>query len=156
MENGIPIIYLQSLTANFNYNNNTCTVTFSATGGMNGFSGMPYNYTITNPLGAVAQAGTVTQNQVLSYTGAIAGIYTVQIGDGACTQSYTFDASGCSTPCLPVTVNTALTACAGTSVFLQGAAQTQAGTYIDSLLTPLGCDSVIITQLSFLAPISLT
>ena len=156
VENGIPIIYLQSLTANFNYNNNTCTVTFSATGGMNGFSGMPYNYTITNPLGAVAQAGTVSQNQVLSYTGAIAGIYTVQIGDGACTQSYTFDASGCSTPCLPVTVNTALTACAGTSVFLQGAAQTQAGTYIDSLLTPFGCDSVIITQLSFLAPISLT
>ena len=106
--------------------------------------------------GAVAQAGTVNQNQVLTYTGAIAGTYTVQIGDGACTQMYTFDASGCVTPCVPVTVNTSLSACAGTSVVLQGAAQTQAGTYIDSLVTPLGCDSVIITQLSFLPPIPLT
>jgi hypothetical protein len=50
LETGIPIVYLQSLTANFSYNNNTCTVTFSATGGMNAFSGMPYSYTITNPL----------------------------------------------------------------------------------------------------------
>jgi gliding motility-associated-like protein len=156
VEHGIPVVYLQSLTANFSYNNNTCTVTFSATGGMNAFSGMPYNYTITNPLGVVAQTGTVNQNQVLNYTGAIAGNYTVQIGDGACTQSYTFDASGCVTPCVPVTVNTSLSACAGTSVVLQGAAQTQAGTYIDSLVTPLGCDSVIITQLSFLPPIPLT
>jgi gliding motility-associated-like protein len=156
LETGIPIVYLQSLTANFSYNNNTCTVTFSAAGGMNAFSGMPYSYTITNPLGGIAQAGTVNQNQVLTYTGAIAGTYTVQIGDGACTQMYTFDASGCATPCLPVTVNTSLSACAGTSVFLQGAAQTQAGTYIDSLITPLGCDSVIITQLSFLPPIPLT
>ena len=156
VEDGIPVVYLQSLTANFSYNNNTCTVTFSATGGMNAFSGMPYNYTITNPLGVVAQTGTVNQNQVLNYTGAIAGNYTVQIGDGACTQSYTFDASGCATPCLPVTVNTNLTACAGTSVVLQGAPQTQAGTFIDSLLTPLGCDSVIITQLSFSQPIPLT
>ena len=123
---------------------------------MNAFSGMPYSYTITNPLGATAQAGTVNQNQVLTYTGAIAGNYTVQIGDGACTQTYTFDASGCATPCLPVTVNTNFSACAGTSVVLQGAPQTQAGTYIDSLLTPLGCDSVIITQLSFLPPIPLT
>ena len=156
VENGIPIVFLQSLTANFSYNNNTCTVTFSATGGMNAFSGMPYTYSITNPLGAIAQTGAINQNQVINYTGAIAGNYSVTIGDGACSQNYTFDASGCATPCLPVTVNVNVTACAGTSVFLQGASQTQASTYIDSLLTPLGCDSVIITQLSFLSPIPLT
>jgi gliding motility-associated-like protein len=38
---------------------------------------------------------------------------------------------------------------------LQGALQTQPGTYTDSLLTALGCDSVIITQLNFLPAIPL-
>jgi gliding motility-associated-like protein len=107
-------------------------------------------------LGSIAQSGTINQNQVLNYTGAIAGNYVVTIGDGACTQNYTFDASGCSTPCLPITINTSMNACAGTSVVLQGSPQTQSGTYIDSLLTPLGCDSVIITQLQFLPAIPLT
>jgi gliding motility-associated-like protein len=156
LEDGIPLVFLQSLTANFSYNNNTCTVTFSATGGMNGYTNMPYGYTITNPLGGIAQAGTLNPNQTLNYTGAIAGTYTVTLGDGACSQNYTFDASGCANPCVPVTVNASLNACAGTSVFLQGANQTQSGTYTDSLLTPLGCDSVVITQLNFLPGLPLT
>jgi len=154
VENGIPVVFLQSLTANFSYNNNTCTVSFSATGGQGGI-GNAYTYTITNPLGNVASTGTVNANQTVNYTGAMAGNYTVVIGDGTCSQSYTFDASGCATPCLPVTVNTTLNACAGTGVFLQGAVQTQSGTYTDSLLTALGCDSVIVTQLNFLAAIPL-
>jgi gliding motility-associated-like protein len=53
-------------------------------------------------------------------------------------------------------VNTTLNACAGTGVFLQGAVQTQSGTYTDSLLTALGCDSVMVTQLNFLAAIPLS
>jgi gliding motility-associated-like protein len=148
LEEGIPIVFLQSLTANFSYNNNTCTVTFSATGGMNGFSGMPYNYSIINPLGATAQSGSINAGQTLNYTGAIAGIYTVNIGDGSCSQNYTFDASACVTPCTPSTNNNMLSICAGTSVLLGGVNQSSAGIYIDSLLTPLGCDSIIITNLS--------
>ena len=148
LEEGIPIVFLQSLTANFSYNNNTCTVTFSATGGMNGFSGMPYNYSIINPLGATAQSGSINAGQTLNYTGAIAGIYTVNIGDGSCSQNYTFDASACATPCMPSTNNNMLSICAGTSVLLGGVNQSSAGIYIDSLLTPLGCDSIIITNLT--------
>ena len=148
LEEGIPIVFLQSLTANFNYDNNTCTVTFSATGGMNGFSGMPYNYSIINPLGATAQSGSINAGQTLNYTGAIAGIYTVNIGDGSCSQNYTFDASACVTPCTPSTNNNTLSICAGTSVLLGGVNQSSAGIYIDSLLTPLGCDSIIITNLT--------
>ena len=136
------------MTANFNYDNNTCTVTFSATGGMNGFSGMPYNYSIINPLGATAQSGSINAGQTLNYTGAIAGIYTVNIGDGSCSQNYTFDASACATPCMPSTNNNMLSICAGTSVLLGGVNQSSAGIYIDSLLTPLGCDSIIITNLT--------
>ena len=148
LEEGIPIVFLQSLTANFNYDNNTCTVTFSASGGMNGFSGMPYNYSIINPLGATAQSGSINTGQTLNYTGAIAGIYTVNIGDGSCSQNYTFDASACATPCMPSTNNNTLSICAGTSVLLGGVNQSSAGIYIDSLLTPLGCDSIIITNLT--------
>ena len=148
LEEGIPIVFLQSLTANFSYDNNTCTVTFSATGGMNGFSGMPYNYSIINPLGATAQSGSINAGQTLNYTGAIAGIYTVNIGDGSCSQNYTFDATACVTPCTPSTNNNSLSICAGTSVLLGGVNQSSAGIYIDSLLTPLGCDSIIITNLS--------
>ena len=115
---------------------------------MNGFSGMPYNYSIINPLGATAQSGSINAGQTLNYTGAIAGIYTVNIGDGSCSQNYTFDASACVTPCTPSTNNNMLSICAGTSVLLGGVNQSSAGIYIDSLLTPLGCDSIIITNLS--------
>lgn len=37
----------------------------------------------------------------------------------------------------------------GDSVYLQGAYQSQNGTYIDSLISSWGCDSIVITQLSF-------
>lgn len=155
VEAGIPLVYLQSMTANFSYDNTTCTVTFSAAGGMNGFNNLPYNYTILNPLGNVAQSGSVLANQTIVYTGAIIGNYTVTINDGACSQNYVFDASGCSNPCTPLTINANQNACAGTSVFLQGANQTQSGTYTDSLLSVFGCDSIIITQLTFLLNIPL-
>lgn len=38
--------------------------------------------------------------------------------------------------------------CAGNSIFLQGAYQTQPGTYYDTLTTGSGCDSIIITTLT--------
>ena len=149
VETGIPVVFLQSLTANFNYNNANCTVSFSASGGMAGYmNNQAYSYTITNPLGNVAQAGNVNPNQVINYTAGIAGIYSVVIDDGACTQNYTFDASGCFNPCTPSINNASLAICAGTSALLAGQLQTTPGVYIDSLLTPLGCDSIIITNLT--------
>lgn len=42
--------------------------------------------------------------------------------------------------------------CAGDSIFLSGAFQTQTGVYADSLQTGLGCDSTTITQLVVHAP----
>jgi gliding motility-associated-like protein len=40
-------------------------------------------------------------------------------------------------------------ACYGTSYYAGGAWQTTAGTYVDTLQTPSGCDSVVTTHLSF-------
>jgi len=46
-----------------------------------------------------------------------------------------------------VTVDLTFTICEGDSVYAGGAYQTVAGTYVDSLMTPTGCDSLIITEL---------
>ncbi|MBN2612213.1 MAG: T9SS type A sorting domain-containing protein [Bacteroidales bacterium] len=41
--------------------------------------------------------------------------------------------------------------CSGDSIFLQGAYQKTAGTFTDSLITILGCDSIIITNLTLIS-----
>ncbi len=45
-------------------------------------------------------------------------------------------------------VNTNAFVCAGDSIYLQGAYQTQPGTYTDVLASSQGCDSVVVTQLA--------
>lgn len=64
------------------------------------------------------------------------------------------DASGCSdsstvnvTVNLPALAQIRDTICQGDSVLLAGAFQSQGGTYVDSLLTQSGCDSLVATQL---------
>jgi hypothetical protein len=54
----------------------------------------------------------------------------------------------------PTTTNTMLNACAGDSIFVGGALQTIDGIYTDTLANMTGCDSIVSTDLTFLAPFS--
>jgi gliding motility-associated-like protein len=145
---GLPIVFLQQLNAIFTYDNSTCTASFSATGGLNGYYSNPYNYTITSPSGAIVASGSLSPNVSTSYVGSEAGIYQVVISDGACPQSFTFDATNCNNPCLPTTSNVNLAICEGESVLLGGTQQSESGIYTDVFITSQGCDSTVITNLT--------
>jgi gliding motility-associated-like protein len=80
--------------------------------------------------------------------GSIVGIYSVVINDGACPQTFTFDATNCNNPCTDTTINVATSICEGSSIVLGGAQQTESGIYTDVFITSQGCDSTIITNLS--------
>ena len=147
---GMPVVYLEELNPAYAYDNATCTVTFIANGGLNGFYGQPYDFTITGPSGNILETGQINPGAAYTYLAPIAGFYTVDITDGACSTSFTYDASNCNNPCTPVTNNIDLEICDGSSAFLEGANQTEAGTYTDLFVTSAGCDSTVITNLSFL------
>lgn len=56
----------------------------------------------------------------------------------------------------PSTSSTTLSICAGDSVFVGGAWQSTAGSYADTLVSSIGCDSIVTTQLSLIQPITTT
>jgi gliding motility-associated-like protein len=149
-EDGLPVVYLQELNPAYSYDNATCTVTFIANGGLNDFYGTSYGFTITGPSGSVVETGQINPGSGYTFLSPTAGIYTVDITDGACSASFSYDASSCNNPCTPDTnyVNTSI--CDGNSIFLEGVNQTEAGTYTDMFITPLGCDSTVITTLTIL------
>ncbi len=147
---GMPIVYLEELNPAYAYDNATCTVTFIANGGLNGFYGLPYNFTITGPSGNVLETGQIDPGAAYTYLAPIAGFYTVDITDGACSTSFTYDASNCNNPCEPVTNNINTEICDGSSILLEGTEQTEEGTYTDLFITSAGCDSTVITTLTIL------
>ena len=146
VEAGIPVIYLQALNTNLTYNNTNCTVSFSATGGLNAYYNHPYSYTITSPLGAVVQSGTMAAGSTINYIGGLTGTYTIVINDGACPKTITF--SGCNNPCVPTMNNVSTAICQGDSILLGGSMQTQSGVFTDVFVTSQGCDSTVITTLT--------
>lgn len=148
---GQPLVYLQELTPVYAYDDATCTVTFIAVGGLNDFYGTPYEFSISDPLGLVVEQGQVSPGAGYTFLSPTAGIYTVDLSDGACSVSFSYDASNCGNPCEPTSNNVDLAICTGETAFLEGVDQTEAGTYTDVFVTPQGCDSTIITELSFLA-----
>lgn len=148
VSNGLPIVFLQQLNAVFNYDNTSCTATFSATGGLNGYYSSPYAYTITSPSGSIVANGSLAPGVSTSYTGSEAGIYTVEVNDGACPQTFTFDATNCNNPCIPTTTNVNAAICQGESILLGGSQQSESGIYTDVFITPQGCDSTVITNLT--------
>jgi gliding motility-associated-like protein len=148
VSNGLPIVFLQQLNAVFDYDNASCTAIFSASGGLNGYYSNPYSFTIISPSGTIVSNGTLAPGVSSSYTGSEAGIYSVEINDGACPQTFTFDATNCNNPCTPTTVNVEAAICQGESILLGGAQQTESGIYTDIFITAQGCDSTVITNLS--------
>lgn len=81
-----------------------------------------------------------------SITASVSGSYWVKV-----TNQWDCEASDTvNVTVLPVLTSTVDTmACYGTSYYAGGAWQTTAGTYVDTLQTPSGCDSVVTTYLSF-------
>jgi gliding motility-associated-like protein len=124
-------------------------MSFTLNGGVSGYLNQPYEYVITNPLGEVVQSATIGQGQAATYVAAIQGTYTITIPDEPCPLSLSIDASGCQNPCVPVTVPVSVTICQGDSILLGGAMQSLPGTYVDSLISVMGCDSIVLSTLSF-------
>jgi gliding motility-associated-like protein len=147
LENGVPIVFLSPLLVNSSYNNSTCTMTMSFSGGFADFSGQTIPFHIDNPFGQEIHSGTLNQGGIFSTIAAIAGTYTISVNDNYCPVVFTIDASGCSNPCSPVIVPIVVNICEGDSVFVAGDFQNTNGIYIDSSITFNGCDSVITTTL---------
>ena len=147
---GMPVVYLEELIPVYSYDNNTCTLTFTANGGLNEFYGVAYSFNIIGPSGEIVETGQVDPGVEYTYLAPIAGFYTVDITDGSCSVSFTYDASDCDNPCEPVTINVNTEICEGNTIFLEGIDQTEAGTYTDVFITSAGCDSTVITELSIL------
>ena len=150
VSNGLPIVFLESLNADFDYDNASCTAIFSATGGLNGYYDNPYTYTIVDPAGQTAFTGQLSPGVPATYLGSIAGIYSVIINDGACPQTFTFDATNCNNPCTDTTITVSTSICEGSSIVLGGVSQTTAGEYTDNLTSAQGCDSIVVTTLSII------
>jgi gliding motility-associated-like protein len=149
VSDGVPVVFLSPLAAASSYDNSTCTMSFTLNGGVSGYLNQPYEYVITNPLGEVVQNATIGQGQAATYVAAIQGTYTITIPDEPCPLSLSIDASGCQNPCVPVTVPVSVTICQGDSILLGGAMQSLPGTYVDSLISVMGCDSMVLSALSF-------
>ena len=146
---GAPVVFVSPLVAPNSYDNSNCTLSFSLSGGVSGYLNQLYDYTITNPLGEIVQSSSVGSGQQVSYVAAIQGIYTINVTDEPCPQTLSIDASGCQNPCVPLTIPLSVAICQGDSILLGGAMQSIAGTYTDSLISVMGCDSVILSTLSF-------
>ena len=150
IEPGVPIVYLQPISVSSSYNNTNCTLSFSVSGGVSGYLNQSYPYNIVNPLGNQVVAGVIAPTQNITYTAAIAGIYTINITDEPCPLTFMIDASACNNPCVPSINPINLSICLGDSVLLGGAMQSNPGVYIDSTLSIMGCDSIVQTTLSLI------
>jgi hypothetical protein len=106
-----------------------------------------------NPVFTINQTATICQGQSILLGGANqtqAGVYTdvFQTVQGC-------DSTVVTTLSVQSTIQTgqSVTLCNGESLFVGGANQTTSGTYIDTFFSTGGCDSVVTTQLTVLAPI---
>jgi len=148
LENGVPIVFLSPLIVNSSYNNSTCTMTISYSGGGYGaYSNQAISFSVINPSGQVVYTGTLNQGATYSMIAGISGIYTISINDNSCPSLITIDASACSNPCSPVNVPVTAHICEGDSIFLFGSFQYSNGVFIDSLISLNGCDSIVTTNL---------
>lgn len=154
VDNSIPVVYLQPIVPVSSYDNNTCELTFTSTGGLSSFNGANFTYEIYNGSMVLEGSGTYTAGVNVVYAFQAAQLYTVIIDDGACPFSFTVDATACANPCIVAPINVSVNAfiCNGQSIFLGGAFQTTPGTYLDVYTASNGCDSIVNTTLALNPP----
>lgn len=101
MENGAPVVFLRPITIVSNYNQASCEISFSATGGLPAYnSAAMFDYVITNTNGDTL-VGSVANGVTVTFQIPIADIYTLVITDGAsCTQTVVINATLCDDPCV--------------------------------------------------------
>ncbi len=154
VENGVPVVFLQPVVPVSNYNNTTCEITFSSSGGLATFNGSDFDYTIQNSAGNLVATGSFVAGSTVTFPVPSAEIYTVSVSDGACPYTFTIDASACANPCIinPIQVFANASICQGQTIFLEGANQNTAGLYTDVFTAANGCDSAVYTTLTILQP----
>ena len=86
------------------------------------------------------------QNPVVTYS--TAGTYDVTLFVFGCGNDSSLIQSGYITVTPGITSSASATICSSDSISLGGAYQNTAGTYIDTYVTPSGCDSLVTTTLS--------
>ena len=149
---GVPVVFLQPIVPVSTYNNSTCTITFSSSGGMATYNGSQFNYTIANASGNLVDVGSFAAGATITFQVPSAELYTITVSDGSCPYTFTVDASACANPCITDPnisfVNTSI--CAGQTILLEGANQSAPGLYTDVFTAANGCDSTIYTTLSVL------
>lgn len=105
--------------------------------------------TITGVTGGTFSAGA---GLVVNATTGVIDLSASSVGTHTITYTYTNGIATQTVEILPtVASNESLTICSSDSVFLQGAWQNTAGTYVTNLQTTNGCDSVVTTVLSVTA-----
>ena len=102
---------------------------------------------IVNPSFSFNQNASICKGDSLFLGGSfrtVSGVYTDSLQ-----TIYSCDSLIITTLAVGDTSNNTVTVniCQGDSIFLAGAFQTSSGAYLDSLLTPLGCDSIVTTSL---------
>lgn len=158
VDNTVQMVYLEPIVPVSSYDNTLCEVTFTASGGLSGFYGTNFNYTIQDGGMNIVETGTFIPGNNVVYQVAAAEIYTITVDDGACPYSFTVDATACGNPCIvnPIIVFVDTAICNGQSIFLEGANQTTAGVYTDVFVASNGCDSTIYTTLTILDPVTIS
>ncbi|MBI4648982.1 MAG: SprB repeat-containing protein [Bacteroidia bacterium] len=133
-DDSIEIFETEMLSLSLTGTNVTC----------NGLSDGTADVTIT---GGVPPYNILWSDSQITVTaaGLSAGIYFVDITDSnGCAVSDTIEITE---PAL-ISVNVSDEICEGDSIFLSGSWQSAGGSYYDTLITALGCDSVIVTELT--------
>jgi gliding motility-associated-like protein len=153
---GLPIVFLQPIVPTSNYNNSNCEITFTCSGGLAGFYGNNFSYSISNAAGNIVEVGTFAPSQNVVFSVPSAEVFTISVTDGACPYSFTVDASACSNPCIvsPNLNFVTTTLCNGESIYLEGANQTTAGLYTDVFTAANGCDSTVYTTVNLIEPVT--
>lgn len=154
VDNAVQIVYLEPLVPIYNYDPGLCEISFTSSGGMVGFTGGMFNYTIQDGAMNLVATGTFASGATVVWAVPSAEVYTITIDDGNCPYVFTVDASGCSNPCIvnPNINFVDIAICEGQSVFLEGANQTTPGLYTDVFIGSNGCDSTIYTTLTVNEP----
>ncbi len=152
---GLPLVFLQPIVPTSSYNNSNCEITFTCSGGLAGFNGTDFSYTISNASGNIVAVGTFAPSQNVVFPVPSAEVFTISVTDGACPYSFTIDATACANPCIvsPNLNFVSTTLCNGESIFLAGANQTTAGMYTDIFAAANGCDSTIYTTVTMIQPV---
>jgi gliding motility-associated-like protein len=153
---GLPIVFLQPIVPTSNYNNSNCEITFTCSGGLAGFYGHNFSYSISNATGNIVEVGTFASSQNVVFSVPSAEVFTISVTDGACPYSFTVDASACANPCIvsPNLNFVTTTLCNGESIYLEGANQTTAGLYTDVFTAANGCDSTVYTTVTLIEPVT--